>query len=149
MARFAIAGRATIAGTAVRPAFSLYATAAVTPRVLEVGIFNTTSTAAAYSLVRLTAAGTQGAGLSEIAVSDSVNIAVATGFAGHTADLTGAQSTNNPVRQTSLGASVGAGVIWTFGDAGLVIPAGTANGVGIIVPTGTGQVVDYYLEWIE
>ena len=149
MARYAVAGRSTIAGTSLRPNVSLYATAAVTPRVMEVGIFNTTATAAAYSLCRLTAAGTQGVGLTEIAVSDSLQTAIATGFAGHTADLTGAQSSNNPVRQASLGAAIGAGVIWTFVEPGLVIPAGTANGIGILVPTGTGQIIDYYIEWVE
>lgn len=149
MARYAIAGRSTIAGTNLRPNVSLYAVTGCTPRVTEVGIFNTTATAAAYSLCRLTAAGTQGTGLSEIAITDTAQTALATGFAGHTADLTAGQSTNNPVRQASLGAAIGSGVIWTFGDPGLIIPAGTANGVGIIVPTGTGQIIDYYIEWIE
>jgi hypothetical protein len=30
-----------------------------------------------------------------------------------------------------------------------VIQPGTANGVGIIIPTGTGQVLDYYFDWDE
>jgi hypothetical protein len=30
-----------------------------------------------------------------------------------------------------------------------VIPDGTANGIGVIVPTGTGQVLDYSISWLE
>jgi hypothetical protein len=30
-----------------------------------------------------------------------------------------------------------------------LISAGTANGVGIICPTGTGQILDYYFDWDE
>ena len=51
--------------------------------------------------------------------------------------------------RASLGAAVGAGVIWTFGDVGISITKGIANGVGIIVATGTGQVLDWYAVWDE
>jgi hypothetical protein len=60
MARFSASWRTTGAGSTTLPIASLYATAAVRPRVVEVGIFNTTSTAASFKLVRLTTAGTQG-----------------------------------------------------------------------------------------
>ena len=36
----------------------------------------------------------------------------------------------------------------TFGARGLHIPAGTATGIGI-VPIGTGQVVEFYIDWME
>lgn len=145
MARFAISGRATIAGTSALPLVSLYATAAVRPRLLEVGIFNTTSTAAVYALVRLTTTGTQGAGLTEVAEDSPDHTAVATGFAGHTVGPT----IGGELRRATLGAAVGSGVIWTFSEAGCEIPAATTNGVGIIVPSGTGQIADYYMAWIE
>ena len=51
--------------------------------------------------------------------------------------------------QTTLGAAVGSGWVWTFGDEGLQIPEGTANGIGIYIPTGTGQILDYYIFWDE
>ena len=76
---------------------------------------------------------------------DAANPAVATGFAGHTAD--GAVGGN--FRYASIGAAIGAGVIWTFGDSGILIAVGTAKGVGIICPTGTGQIFDYYIDWDE
>lgn len=143
MARFAVAGRSTVAGTAVRAIASLFATAAVVPRIYEVGVFNTTTTAVAVGLARFTNATGVGAGLTEIAVDDPVHVAVATGFAGHTAD--GAVS--GLVRAAVLGAAIGSGVIWTFAEPGLVIPSGTANGIGITIPTGTGQICDYHIEW--
>ena len=143
MARFSVSGRATIAGTNLLPLVSLYATAAVRPRLVEVGLFNTTSTACVVALVRLTSAGTQGTGLTEVPEDDPSQTAVATAFAGHTSGPT----ITGELRRASLGAAIGSGVIWTF--AGLEIPEGTGNGIGVIVPTGTGQVCDYSLSWDE
>jgi hypothetical protein len=145
MARYATAGRSTIAGTTVRGLFSLYATAAVTPKVREIGLWNTTATALAVAVVRFTSAGTQGTGLTEVPLDDPVHVAISTTFAGHTAD----PAVSAPIRQASLAAAVGAGVIWTFGGNGLEIPAATTAGVGVIIPTGTGQICDYYVEWEE
>lgn len=145
MARFAVAGRSTIAGTNVRALASLFATAAMQPRVMEIGVFNTTATAVAVGVARFTNATGVGTGLTELPVTDNVQAAVATGFAGHTAD--GAIS--GLVRAAVLGAAVGSGIIWTFAEPGLIVQDGTANGVGITVPTGTGQICDYYIEWIE
>lgn len=143
MARFSVSGRATIAGTSALPLVSLYATAACRPRLVEVGVFNTTSTALVAALNRLTTTGTQGAGLTEVPEDDPSQVAVATAFAGHTAGPT----VGGELRRASLGAAIGSGVIWTF--SGLEVPEGTGNGVGVIVPTGTGQILDYSLTWDE
>jgi hypothetical protein len=147
MARFVIAGRSTVAGaTALRPLVTLYATTGVRPRVREVGITNTTANAVCVAVSRITGAGTPGAALAEITLADTTQAAIATGVAGHTADVT----TAVPVRQTTLGAAAGSGVIFTFGgEVGLVIPNTTTDGVSITVPTGTGQIVDYWIEWEE
>jgi len=145
MARFSIAGRSTIAGTTVRALASLFATTGVRPRIREIGVFNTTNTALAIAVVRFTNATGVGAGLTEVAESDTAQSAIATGFAGHTAD----GAVGSPIRQASLGAAIGAGVIWTWSDVGLVLPNTTADGVGIIIPTGTGQICDYSITWDE
>jgi hypothetical protein len=144
--RFTISGRTTIAGTSALPNVSLYATAAVRPRIVEIGLWNTTSTAVTVSVNRLTTAGTQGAGLTEDCDDHPEHVAIATGFAGHTAGPTvGAEK-----KRATLGAAVGSGVIWTWSDEkALEIPDGTGNGIGVIVPTGTGQVLDYSISWIE
>lgn len=143
MARFSVSGRATIAGTSALPLVSLYATAAVRPRVVEVAVWNTMAVAVEVSLNRLTSAGTQGAGLTEVYEDDDLQVPIATGFAGHTAGPT----IGGEVRSAVLGAAIGSGVIWTF--AGLAIPAGTANGLGLIIPTGTGQILRYGITWDE
>lgn len=143
MSRFAVSGRATIVGTSALPLVSLYATTAVSPHVVEVGLWNTTATAVTVSLNRLTTAGTQGAGLTEVPEDDPVHVAVATGFAGHTAGPT----VGGELRRATLGAAIGSGVIWTFQS--ITIAAATANGVGVIVPTGTGQILDYHIVWEE
>lgn len=142
--RHSIAGRATVVGTAARGQFSLYATASVGAKVREIGITNTTATAFAAAVARFTTAGTQGAALTE-ADYDAANAAICTGFAGHTGDA----SVGQIIRQASIGAAIGAGMVWTFGDSGLLIPVGTGNGIGVIVPTGTGQIVDYWMDWDE
>ena len=53
------------------------------------------------------------------------------------------------VRQASLGAAIGSGVIWTFGENGLYRPEGTGNGVVITCPTGTAQFLDFYFVFDE
>lgn len=144
MSRFAVAGRSTVAGTSLRAMASVFATSAIRPKVTEIGVFNTTTTALAVSVVRFTNATGVGTGLTEVCLDDPTHVAIATAFAGHTAD----GAVGSPVRQASLGASIGSGVIWTFGE-GFLVDDGTANGIGIITPTGTGQICDYYIEWSE
>lgn len=145
MARYSIAGRATVAGTAVRAQASLFASASVGGKIREVGVFNTTATATAIGLIRFTNATNVGAGLTEAEYDENAVAPSCTGFAGHTGD----GGTGQVIRQASLGAAIGSGVIWTFGDTGLIIQPGTANGIGIHVPTGTGQICDYYIDWDE
>lgn len=142
--RHSIAGRSTVVGTTLRAIASLFATATVGCKLREVGVFNTTSTSVAVSLVRFTNATGVGAGLTEVDY-DPANPAICTGFAGHTAD----GAVGSPFRQAMLGASIGSGVIWTFGDSGILVPVGTANGIGIICPTGTGQILDFYMDFDE
>lgn len=125
---------------------SLYATAACRPRIMEVGIFNTTTTAVAIALRRITTAGTQGAGQTESYVNDESATILGTVFDVHSS--TG-PTLGGIVRQATLAGVAGSGVIWTFGDTGLVIPQGTGNGVGVICATGTSQICDVYFEWIE
>lgn len=144
MSRHSIAGRSTVVGTSLRAIASLFATATVNGNLREVGVSNTTTTAVAVQLVRFTNATGVGAGLTE-GNHDPGKPALCTGFAGHTAD----GAVGEAFRQFALGAAIGSGAIWTFGDSGIIIPVGTANGLGIICPTGTGQILDFYFDWDE
>jgi hypothetical protein len=147
MARYSGGTRSTGAGSTTLPVGSIYGTANREGRLVEVGIFNTTATAVAIKLVRLTTAGTQGSGLVEARYGDVNSVAAGlTLFDTHS----GAPTLGDDLGyRAPLGAAIGAGVIWTFGANGILVPAGTANGVGIIVATGTGQILDWYMVWDE
>src|SRR4051794_28984851 len=144
MARFAVATRSSAVSTAARGP-SLYATANIRPQIREIGVFNTTAVACAVGLARATATRTQGAALAEICTSDDSAAIIATAFNTHTADATVGSS----FRQASLGAAIGSGVIWTFDPGQLVIDNATTSGVVIVCPTGTGQILDFYIDWSE
>lgn len=146
MPRHTVGQRSTGAGSATLPLFSLYAGASAQAALRELGVFNTTATAVAVALVRLASSGQPGAAVT-IAPNDTGFVAAqAAAYGTHTSAPT--LGTDLGYR-APLGAAVGAGVIWTFGDRGLVIPKGSTNGIGLYVPTGTGQVVDWYLVFDE
>lgn len=137
--------RATGAGSTTLPTQSLYGVAAVAPNLCEVAVFNTTTTACTYELVTLTTAGTQGAGLTEGKWDPDSNTPQCTGFHAHS-------STAPTIGERlgilfPLGAAIGSGVIRQFN--GLKIAKGTANGFGLIVHTGTGQLCDIDWTWVE
>lgn len=143
--RHSISGRSSAAATSTLPAVSLYSSATFGIKIREIGIFNTTAVAFVATIRRLSTAGTQGAGLTE-ANYDEASPAQGTGFDAHTGTPPTAGGT---FRQAVVGGVIGSGLIFTFGDSGLIIPAGTANGIGILCGTGTGQVFDYYIDWDE
>lgn len=147
MARYAVGGTATIAGTSTLPLVSIYSAANVNPRLREVHIFNTTTTGGfTVALCRLSSTGTQGAGLTEVAMDATGVAASVTGFAGHTV----APTLADLGFRKRMGAAVGDGVIWTFNnDVGVTCPIATTNGLGLYVPVGTGQILDYVLVWDE
>lgn len=145
MARYS-AGVKTGAGSTTLPVISLYASASVGARIREIGVFNTSGTQVDVKLVRLTTAGTQGTGLTEAPHDPSEAAASCTAFTTHTAAPTLGADLGY---RATLGAAAGSGCIWTFGDSGLRIPTGTANGIGVIVENGTGQALQAYLVWDE
>ena len=145
MARYTAGGK-TSAGSTTLPLISLYSAAAVGGKIREIGVFNTTATALDIKLVRLTTTGTQGSALT-VGKADPDSAAASSGaFQTHTVAPTLGSDLGY---RASLGAAVGSGVIWTFGDQGLRIPVGTANGIGVIVENGTGQACQAYIIWDE
>lgn len=144
MPRCTIANRTSAVPTAARgPA--VYGVTTVRAKVIEVAVFNTTAVACAVGLARASATGTQGAAITRVCEDDDTYTALATAFNTHTADATVGAS----MRQASLGAFVGSGVIWTFGPKGLYIDKATTAGIVIICPTGTGQHLDFSITWDE
>lgn len=137
-------GVLTAAGSATLPIISLYSIAATGGKLLEVGVFNTTATAVALALKRLTTAGTQGAGLTESSHDPAV-VARMTAFTTHSGNPTLGDDLGY---RGVLGAVVGASIIFTIAK-GIIIPVGTANGIGLIVENGTGQICQAYMVWEE
>jgi len=144
MARFSGSLR-TSAGTTLLPIVSLYAVAASHGKLVEVGVFNTTATAVALKLSRFDTAGTKPAATADNEDDQDGPVALCTFHNTHTVGPT----IDEEIRRVTLGAAVGSGIIWTFGKNGLVIPSGTANGIGLVVSTGTGQVCDAWFVWDE
>jgi len=146
MARYSAGGLSTTAGSTTLPLASLYAIATASFKMRECGIYNTTATACAYKLALLTTAGTQGTGLTEAKQDDNSAAAACTGFNAHTA---GTPVGTDLGYRAQLGAAVGSAMVWTFGDVGIRVPLTTANGVGIVVENGTGQILQFYFVWDE
>jgi hypothetical protein len=145
MARFS-AGVKSGVGTTTLPFAALASGASVGFKLREVCIFNTTNTAQDIKLVRLTTAGTPGTSQTETK-HDPDSAAAACSF-NTTYSSTGPTLEDLGYR-ASLGAAIGAGVIWTFGDSGIRATAGAANGVGIVVENGTGLACQIYVVWDE
>ena len=144
MARCAVGGRTDALITSTRGP-CVYSTAALKPHIRAIEVFNTTTTAVAVAVVRASATGTQGTALTEVCLSDDARTIIATGFNTHTANAT----VGSPIRQASLGAAIGAGVIWTWGPGEFILDNATTAGVVIILPTGTAQHIDFAIEWDE
>lgn len=139
------AGGTTAAGDTTHPICSIYGAASRSIYVVESHIVNTSTTSALLlKLVRITTAGTPGAGATE-APWDNVATAVATVFGTHTGTA--------PTLGADLGIRAylpaGAGIVRNFGGHGIEIPAVANAGIGWIVESGTGQVCLYDFSWNE
>lgn len=146
MARYSAGMTAAGAGTSVRPIFALLNTATQAPRLREIGLFNTTTTACVYELVEATG-GTAGATVTaydqELGANNRTPLILAKQL--WTAD---ASSTIKTGYRISCGAAVGSGAILTFGGLGITSAVGTTKSLGLI-PVGTGQVCEVYFVWDE
>jgi hypothetical protein len=136
------------AGTATLPIFGIYAGATVEPVVREFGIFNVGTVAARIRLVRVTTAGTWTA-LTENEFNETS--VPPTAAAVHTASGTAPTIQTGDILTGGIGDAAGSGVIWTFygENNGLVIPAGTGNGIAIIETADTANTYDCYVIWDE
>lgn len=112
----------------------------------EVGIWNTTVTAVCVGIAVCTATGTQAGAVTEYQTDDPTAAAPSEAMflSQSTASTVAAQ-----IRQGSLGAAIGSGVIWRFDPGQVEIAEGTANGIIINCPTGTAQHLDVYIDWAK
>lgn len=140
-------GILTTAGSTTLPVFALVGSASVRCRVLEIGMFNTTATAVALKLCRLTTAGTPGTAAT-IDKLDPADPAAAVGAFRGTYTST-APTTSDAGYRCVLGAAIGSGVIWTFDDYQLCTLVAANAGIGVLVENGTGQALQAYMKWKE
>jgi hypothetical protein len=140
-------GGLTTAGSTTLPIAALVGTAAVAPRIREIGISNTsTTTAVALKLVRLTTAGTPGANLVEASLNPgNPETAVATCVGTYTGT---APTLGNDLGYRAVIGPLG-GVVWTWEDYVFTVTAAANAAVAIIVENGTGQACQVYFRWTE
>ena len=145
MARCAASGRGvTNLPTAARGP-NLYCSADGYIRVREIGVTNTTTTAFCVGVGLATALGTVAGAATEFCEEDPAYTVKGIVNTSHSADATIA----SVIRQASVGAAIGAGMVWTFGENGLYRPEGTTNGIVLTCPTGTAQFFDFWFVWDE
>lgn len=149
MARFAAGVKATASAGVLIPIASLFPGGSVGGSIREIGVFNTTTTAFDIKLARITAGpGTLGAGLVEACITNPSDTAACQAF---TTSTGGTPVFVDLGYRASIGAAIGAGVIWTMGDVGMFLPptAGTLNGVCVLPENAATQAAQVYLIWDE
>ena len=146
MARF-IAGFTTAAGSTTLPICALVGSASARIRIYEIGIFNTTAVACNVVLCRLSTAGTPGTAATSRNL-DGSDTQTAVGALRNTYTST-APTTTELGMGFPLGAAIGSGLMPTFGDEELVIPATANAAIGFLVESGTGQALRVYFKWKE
>ncbi len=91
----------------------------------------------------MTTAGTAAAETGET-VWDPDTVADGQVFDTHTV---GPTITAGEVESILLPGIIGSAWLWAFDGPGFIIPIGVANGVGVVVVNGTGQVVETTYVW--
>lgn len=141
-----VSGTRSSTGSTTLPWMSVYAASASGFVWREAGMFNTTTTAVAAKMVRLTSAGTQGTALTEAQYDPNASVAACSAFATHSANPGLGDDLG---MRDACGGAVGAGCKFVGAGRGVGVAAGTGNGIGAICATGTSQIVDVYMVWDE
>jgi hypothetical protein len=145
MARFHAAWRTTGAGSATLPMASMMSLGTGEIWVVEIHVFNTTTTAFECSIKRIvTSAGTPGAAQTMV-YGEGPNNNTAKGDPRDTHTVAPTLVAGELAR-TTIGASAGSGIIWTFGARELLIPSGTTNGIALMPIVTPGQIAD--VTWV-
>jgi hypothetical protein len=142
-----VAGLTTSAGSTTLPLCALVGGTGARIRILEIGVFNTTATACTLVLCRLTTAGTPGTAATS-RLTDSADTATLVGTLRNTYTST-APTTTELAYRFPLPAAIGGGMILTFPDDTLTIPATASAAIGLLVLSGTGQAVETWFRWAE
>ena len=134
-------------GTNLLPQSSIYASANARIILREVHVIQTVTTAVELALQRLTTAATSSAITGEGKWDVDTPNREATIRDTHTS--TGPTITAGEVESILLPGIIGSAWLWAFDGPGFIIPIGIANGLGVVVVNGTGQVVETTYVWEE
>lgn len=146
MSKFA-AGLTTTAGSTTLPLCALVGGTGARIRISEIGVFNTTATAANLVLCRLSTAGTPGTAATS-RLTDQADGATAVGALRNT--YTGTAPTTAELGiGFPLPAAIGAGLVLTFPDDTLTIDKIASSGIGLLVESGTGVACRVWFRWYE
>lgn len=147
MARFSGDLRTTGAGTTTLPACALQSSANYGFILREIAVANTTATACVYRLVRLSTAGTPGTSQTEAEWDEDGPAPADVGISLNDT-YTGTAPITTPLGvRFSLGGGIGSAQIRGFGGPGIRCQPGTANGIGVLLASGTGQILDVDFIW--
>jgi hypothetical protein len=146
MSKF-VAGLTTTAGSTTLPLAALVGGTGGRIRIAEIGVFNTTATAVNLVLCRLSTAGTPGTAATS-RLTESADAATAVGALRNTYTSTAPTTTELGIG-FPLGAAIGSGIVLTFPDDTLTIPATANAAIGFLLESGTIQVVRLWVRWNE
>ena len=146
MSKFA-ATLTTSAGSTTLPLCALVGGTGARIRIVEIGVWNTTSTACSLVLCRLSTAGTPGTAATS-RLTDQGDGATAVGTLRNTYTST-APTTADLGISFPIPAAVGAGMVLTFPDNDLTIDKIANSAIGLLVESGTGQAVRVHMRWYE
>jgi len=113
----------------------------------EIHVIQTAATAVELAVQRLTTAGTSNAITGEGKWDADTPNREATIRDTHTS--TGPTITAGEIESILLPGIIGSAWLWAFDGSGFIIPLGAANGAGVVVVNGTGQVVETTYVWEE
>lgn len=146
MSKFA-ARLTTTGGTTTLPACALVGSASGRIRIAEIGVFNTTTTSISLIMCRLSTAGTPGTSATS-RLTDAADAATAVGVLKNTYTSTAPTTTDLGIGVVLAGA-VGSGVVFTYPDDTLTIPATANAAIGFLSESGTAPALSVFVRWYE
>jgi hypothetical protein len=146
MSKF-VAGLTTTGGSTTLPLTALIGGTAARIRITEIGVFNTTATAANLVLCRVSTAGTPGTAATS-RLTDAADASTAVGVLRNSYTGTAPTTTELGIG-FPLAAAIGSGLALTFPDDVLTLDKVASAGIGFLVESGSAVAVRVWFRWYE
>jgi hypothetical protein len=145
MSKF-VAGLTTTAGSTTLPLCALIGGTGARIRVVEIGVWNTSTSAAVNVLLcRLSTAGTPGTAATS-RLTDQSDAATAVGALRNTYTSTAPTTTELGI---GFPLAASSGVIMSFPDDVMTMSATASSGIGLLLESGTVQACRVWFRWYE